>query len=368
MQKIIFIGLLAGGGKERRMCELIRHLYQIGNYKLYLLTIDDGKSSDIAYPYVLPCLEQYLKISRKCSRWETYKTLWNVINKIKPDIIHDWIGYRIGIYLLPHLPLRKFYYISGHLADGNKDSFIHSIINRIVFLFSDKIVSNSYAGILSHKAIKNKSIVIYNGFNPDRLPQTDKSEEIRDSLNLKNKKIISMAARLSPAKDYKMFLDVALRIQKQFDDVIFLIIGKGVMESYLKEYARTKKIENVKFLGFRDDIIDLFKVSDVTLLCSNSEIHAEGVSNSIMESMACGTPVIATEGGGTNEIIENGTNGYIVPPHDDLQMSELLIQLLTDKSLHTKFAQACIQTIQTKFSITKMVNEYINIYNKAVNI
>lgn len=349
------------------MGELIRYLYQTSNYKLYLLYIDDGKTHELDYPYVIECLERYEKIDRQCSRLQTYKSLWRLLNEIKPDIVHDWSGYRIGIYLLPRLFYRKFFYIAGYLADGNKDSFIQSFIYQLVYLFSDKIISNSYAGILSHKAPLKKSIVIYNGFNSDRLSTVNNSSKLRDELKLGDSKIVSMAARVTPEKDYYMFLNVALRVQQKRNDIKFLIIGRGKMENKLKEYAQEKGITNTIFLGFRQDVIDLLKLSDVSLLCSNSDLHAEGVSNSIMESMACGTPVIATDGGGTSEIIETGKNGYIVKPHDDSEMTNILLQILEDDALHNNLSLEGLKTIETKFSISKMVNKYIETYNEAKN-
>lgn len=362
MKKIVFIGSLRGGGKERRMCELIRYLYQLKTYELYLLSIDDGVSNEIVYSYVLNCLHGYKLIDRKCSRINTYKSVGRLLDEIRPDIVHDWVGYRTGIYLLPKLICRKFYYIVGYIADGNKDSFFHSLIYKLIYAFSDKIISNSWAGIISHKVPKSKAQVIYNGFNPDRLPLGDSAVKLRDELLLGDNKVVSMAARLTPAKDYIMFLNVALRVQQSGSNVIFLIIGCGLMEASLKKYMKEHDIRNVKFLGFRKDVLDLLKLSDVTLLCSNNEIHCEGVSNSIMESMACGTPVIATNGGGTSEIIENGKNGFIVTPHDYETMSSILFNLLNDKSLMLRLSSSALQTVQDKFSIQKMVEKYIEIY------
>ena len=347
------------------MGELIRYLYNIGKYELHLLYIDDGKSNEINYPYVTTFLTSYQKINRQCSRWHTYKSLWRQLNEINPDIVHDWSGDRVGIYLLPRLFTKKFYYIAGYLADGNKDPLLHSLIYKAIYYFSDKIVSNSWAGIISHKAPKRKSIVIYNGFNPDRLPSIDHSNELRTKLGIGNNKVVSMVARITPEKDYLMFLNVALTVQQKRNDVTFLIIGQGKLEPTLKQYVNEKKINNVIFLGFRQDVIDLLKLSDVSLLCSNNNLHAEGVSNSIMESMACGTPVIATAGGGTAEIIKNKENGFIVSPHDHSSMSEILLDILDNKELHKTLSNACINTINEQFSITKMVNEYIKIYNEA---
>lgn len=353
-----------GGGKERRMCELIRYLYSLGVYEIHLLSVDDGKSGDIAYPYVLECLKSHQTINRKCSRWQTFKSLYSKINNIKPDIIHDWSGPRVGFYLIPLLVLKKFYYIAGYLADGNKDRLSYAVINKLAFLLSDIVVSNSYAGIKSHKAPKKKSIVIYNGFNLDRIPKVDNEQMLRKEFSLYNKKVVSMVARLTPEKDYTMFLKVAKIINNYRSDIVFFVVGTGPMRNFLENYVTKNNILNVAFLGFRSDVIDILKLSSVSLLCTNNEIHAEGVSNSIMESMACGTPVIATMGGGTPEIIQDGVNGFIVPAHDEIKMANVLLNLIDNEALRDRIIDEGLKTIKSKFSIQKMVSDYESLYRK----
>lgn len=361
MKRILFIGSLQDGGRERRMCELIRHLSTIGGYCIWLLNIRD-QNTKITYSYVFDFVEEYLELDRSDTRWHTFLSLRKIINRIRPNVVHSWIGARINFYLNPFLLFRDFYYIEGSLADGNKDRWLDSLINRVNYCLADAVVSNSWAGIKAHKAPIKKAHVIYNGFNSDRIPSDIEINELRQNLNLRGY-IVSMAARLDPSKDFLMFLDVAKKFQSIRDDTTFLVIGRGNDEMMLKDYVKANGISNVLFLGFRKDVVSLLKLSDVTLLCSNNHIHAEGVSNSIMESMACGTPVIATDGGGTPEIIENGKNGYIVPPKDFECMANRLHELLSDRIRLSKFEKSALDTIKERFTIDGMVHQYIKLYN-----
>lgn len=366
MKKILFLGNLGGGGKERRMTELIRYLHSIGEYKIWLVTIDDGSIYIDAYEYILECCEERLILDRKGNRINTFIQLWSILKRIKPDIVHDWIGARIDLYLNPLLFYRKFYYIAGYLADGNKDSAIIAPIKQLNYYHADVIVSNSWAGVYSHKAPVKKAKVIYNGFNLDRIPQNFDTEAKKKELGI-NEMVVSMAARLDDAKDYIMYLNVAKKIQEKRKDITFLVIGRGKNEQSLKAYAKSIGLNNTRFLGFRNDVVQLLMMSNVSLLCSNNEVHAEGVSNSIMESMACGTPVIATNGGGTPEIIEDGVNGYIVSPKDVETMTSRLEQLLDNKNILNNFGEKSKKTIKTKFSIESMVSQYILLYNNNLS-
>ena len=171
-----------------------------------------------------------------------------------------------------------------------------------------------------------------------------------------------MAARLDRSKDFKMFIDVAKSVSKKMKDTMFLIVGKGQNEEALNEYAKENGVNNVVFCGYRTDVEAIYKASDIGALCTNSEVHAEGVSNSIMEAMACGLPVVATIGGGTAEIVKDGHNGYLVAPKDSEDMAGKIVSLLQDKETRLKYAKNALDTIEERFTIETMTEQYLNVY------
>lgn len=97
-----------------------------------------------------------------------------------------------------------------------------------------------------------------------------------------------------------------------------------------------------------------------------SDTHHEGISNSIMESMASGVPVIATEGGGTSEIINDDINSFIIPRHDVEKAYGLLKNLLSDSNYRRFIGNMAKKHIQEHFLLSKMGSEYIDLYNKLI--
>ena len=95
-------------------------------------------------------------------------------------------------------------------------------------------------------------------------------------------------------------------------DVTFLVIGNGINLEKCRMKARGH--EKIKFLGFQNDIESIVNVFNAGVLLTNQDVHGEGISNSIMEYMALGKPVIATDGGGTKELIVDGKTGFLVQP------------------------------------------------------
>ncbi len=356
-KKIIFVGTLGGGGKERRMCELICYLHELNQYDLYLLT---KKISNVDYPYVMECINDYYELSEN---EPTRTQIKDYIKKIKPDIIHSWHTYLTYQIALMRFVLPKFYFVAGFIADGNKDEGIKERIRTwISCAMSDVVVSNSWAGIYAHKAPKRKSVVIYNGFNPKRIPTDNIVAKTREELRIGDSRVVVMAARMDRMKDFDTFLDAIKILNTKVSGVKYILCGKGEKEDNYRKRVNHEKIDNVLFLGFRKDIEVIFKMSVLSVLCS-AKIHNEGVSNSIMESMAMGTPVIATQSGGTPEIIDDGKNGYIIKPEDAISLAERIEDLLHSDALRNRFSDFAKETIIEKFSIRKMVDDYEALYS-----
>lgn len=351
--KILFLlDSLGGGGFERRMTQLIMGL---------------SEDSDYAEVYVL--LPQNPRIIRKdaleyhCT-YLYYTSSFDIIKKIKgvrPDVIHSCSPVKslfINIYKLFY----KTKYVTGFVADANRPPLLSKKNVGFLFsyVFSDAIVGNSKAGIEAYRCPSKKSHVIYNGFDPKRL-EIDMAEDL-DKIRKSNKVVVSMVAALRDDKDYKAYIDTA-KAMGDNKDVVFLIAGLGPNEEAMKDYCKKSAIDNIIFLGYRMDVINVFKISDVSVLLSNQARHKEGVSNSIMESMAVGTPVIATTGGGTNEIIRNGIDGIIIENNRIETVRTALTKLISDAILRNSMSQSSIKRIKDEFSLITMVNNYKKLYN-----
>lgn len=357
---------LGGGGRERRMLELVKELDKKEHYEQFVILLINkidytdiyntrAKLITIDFPYKL----------------KTVLILLREIKRIAPDIIHVWTEIHyilIVLSLFKHILNYKL--IIGFLADGNP---IRTIINRIAYKMSyfaaDKIVSNSKAGIIAKEADLNKSVVIYNGFTFDRFKffNNYNKADIKKELDIPTLFVVTMMARFNSAKDWDMFLEVAAIIQNKNTDITFIAVGQGDSLQFYMDSAKRNKLNNIIFTGFRKDIDKILFCSDICLLFTNEAVHAEGISNSIMEAMAAGKPVIATEGGGTSEIINNGINGYMILPKEAEKAAGIIIQLLKSDRLYQAISNNARETILNKFSLKNMVQEYVDLYTTILN-
>lgn len=362
MKIIHIISGIGGGGRERRMGQLAIDLntQKYAEQHIIYLVKTDHDYQEIINSGI--CLHHIEYSSRK----ELSKSLMYLIESISPDIVHLWINTPI-ILLVTVLAKFKYRYrlIAGYLADGNKiTGMLNKIAAKFVFTFSDAIISNSKAGLIAKHAPLKKSHIIYNGFDFSRFNASmEDIQAIRNSLLQKKNHAICMVARFSSAKDWDMFFNVAEQIKSTRNDVTFVAVGSGSKLVYYKNQCRNRKIDNTIFLGQRSDVECIIKACDISVLFTNSEVHAEGVSNTIMETMAAAKPIIATAGGGTAEIIEDGNNGYIINPNNTTEAINRINVLLDTPLLIEKVSSAALDTIRTKFLLADKTHEYISLYD-----
>jgi glycosyltransferase involved in cell wall biosynthesis len=120
--------------------------------------------------------------------------------------------------------------------------------------------------------------------------------------------------------------------------------------------------DNVLLTGFRSDVPNLLRCSDIVVLCSETE----SAPLTLLEGLSSGLPVIATSVGGIPEIIQDGVNGFLVPPKDPESIANGILKLANDPKLMKRLGEAARKTILDRYTAEKVVSQYGEIYNKVV--
>jgi glycosyltransferase involved in cell wall biosynthesis len=176
-----------------------------------------------------------------------------------------------------------------------------------------------------------------------------------------------MVASFSIKKDYKTFLEAATIILERRDDVTFLAIGEGDYLNYYEEMGASKYTRYIKFLGLQNPIEPIINIFTIGVLCTSTQVHREGISNSIMEYMALSKPVIATSGGGTNEIVINNVTGCLINQNNVKELVERIEFLVDHKKIAKNMGESGRKRILEKFNIKKMTDTYLELYKKCLN-
>ncbi len=213
---------------------------------------------------------------------------------------------------------------------------------------------------------------LYNCVDLDefRRLSSDERTTLRDDLGIAHTdKVIIMVARVVRQKNQRLVIETAPEILRTCPEARFVFVGGGPDEEEIKTLAKDTGIaERCIFLGRRDDVPRLLGASDVAILPS----FKEGFSNAVLEAMACGLPVIASDVGGNAEIIDPGINGYLLETTSDAaspygiaiptpQFPRLLKRLLTDDDHRMHLGQAAWDRSR-HYGIDAMVREVEQLY------
>lgn len=348
---------LGGGGKERRFVQMVKGLSERSYGELYIILtrLELAYEELESYPLNIIYLDRH--------QYGFFYNFYKLINNIRPDIVQVWSFVPMIYYNIIHLfSIKKPKYCISTAADCNFKSFPlwQKLLFKFSFKLAQKIVGNSRAGLDNYGVPEKKKICIYNGFDEQRLIKYP-DISIRQQLGISTQFVVTMIASFHEGKDWEMFVKAAKLTILKNTDITFLAVGDGSCKKRIENLV-TPKTENIIFTGRRNDVEAILRESDISVLCTNPDKHAEGVSNSILESCAFGVPVIATEGGGTSEIIENGNNGYIIPQKDYVCLSDRILYLLDNRNIRLNMGNCGKRIVEQKFALRNATKRYIDLF------
>ena len=244
-------------------------------------------------------------------------------------------------------------------------------IDRLTFGLSLGYVSNSQAAIdflISHGYNRRKFWLIHNGI--DIKPFYRRSDAEKETIKRKyglplDKLIITCVANLRPPKGHEYLIRALHELKGEGPDFLTLFVGDGPLRGKLEELVRELGLkEQIRFLGFKDreEIPRILAITDIFVLPS----LWEGLPTAIIEAMAAGCPIVASNVAGTPEVVVDGETGFLVPPRDPRALAEKIKLLLQDKTLREKMGRAGIERVKQHFTIERMVREYEDLYRKLM--
>ncbi|MBJ2172610.1 glycosyltransferase [Aureibaculum sp. A20] len=358
MKILFFIESLGPGGKERRLVELIKNLSKNSKYIMEIVLTNNT----LHYKEILDCNVKVHCIIRKRFKKDPrlFYKFYKIAKKFKPDVIHVW-GNLVAIYAIPAKVLLNIPLINNQIANVPNHKSNSLMGPRTSFKYSDLILANSFAGMEAYGAPQEKSKVIYNGFDFNRINKLEDSLEVKKRLNITTDKIVVMVASYSANKDYKTYIEVAKEVLKSRNDVTFVAVGGGNNEIYKKDISGFE--DRIMLLGRHANVENIMNTADIGVLCT----YTEGISNALLEFMALGKPVVITGGGGCVELVEHGQNGYLFEASDKENLSAAIHNLLKEPKLMMRQGERSKQIIKEKFSIDKMMESYADVYREFEN-
>jgi len=299
-----------------------------------------------------------------------YRRLYQTFRRLRPDILHTRNLSALEAQL-PGLLAGIKYRIHGlHGWDINdlsgrnpKYRWLHRVLNPLIHRYIPLSRDLEHYLVNAVGVDTAKITRICNGVDTDRFAPVDPPHKMLLPEAFRDKLIIGTVGRQELVKDqlnlvnaYQQLLTRHPGLQSQ---TALLLVGHGSQHATLQQRVKTDGYaENVWFAGNRTDVPELMAAMDLFVLPSK----AEGISNTVLEAMASGLPVVATAVGGNAELVVPQHTGLLVPKEDPAALAQALYQYLSQPAMLKAHGVAARQRAVDQFSLDKMVGEYQKVY------
>ncbi len=277
-----------------------------------------------------------------------------------------------------HTPLANNWGVPAALLSGvrtivrtehglfRRERHFYYFINAVLGLFNRRILACSNRAKESHVVMdpfsRKKYKTIYNGIDVARYSSFGDTRALRAELGLpEGTPVVGIIGSLIALKGHATFLRMAELVAGERTDVRFLIVGEGPLRQDLEAQARALGLsDRVIFAGVHRDIPEILSLMDVFVLSSTSEAHPL----TILEAMAAGKPVVATDVGGNAESVVDGETGFIVPSEDGEKLFERVKRLLDDPALAQRMGRRGFERVSQEFTVERMVSQTEAVYEE----
>jgi len=306
----------------------------------------------------------------------TIYALYKIIRKEKPNIVETHTakaGFtgRIAAFLA-RVPV-IVHTFHGHVFENYFSIFktkIIILIERFLARLSTKIIvlSRKQLEDIVHKykiAPADKTEIIPLGFEIERFVNLKRNGSLKHELGIsKSRYLIATIGRIVPIKNYEMIFRVIRILQAEHINVHLCVIGDGKLrETYEKKMNGNLNKKYVHFLGWRGDLENIYSSVDLVVITSLNE----GTPFSIIEAMASGVPVVATNVGGIPDLIKDGESGFLCEVGNDYEMAKKIKALLLEEDLKSRITHNARQFVFQRYSYKRLINDMEKFYTSLLD-
>jgi glycosyltransferase involved in cell wall biosynthesis len=354
------IGELGKGGAEYQLVELLRGLDRTAVDPHVVALSAGGFWAGEIRALGIPLVELPSRGHADVAR---LRALRETLRALAPDVLHTILWSANSYGRLAAAGLRVPRVIAAERNVMTRPAWERAIeraLDRVtdLYLVNARAVADE---LVRHGLPRGKMRVVYNGVDLTRFPAFDVDRRAaRAALGLPaDRRLLAQVGRLAPQKDYPTFLRAAAALAERFSDLDVLVVGEGPLRADLERLAATLGLgERVRWLGLRHDVPRILAAVDVMLLTS----RFEGLPNVVIEAMGAGAAVVATDAGGTRELVLSDAYGTVAAPGDVHAIVEGATRFLADESRRAAVARTAHARVETELSTAAMVRATCALY------
>ena len=356
--KLAFITANLGSGGAERVTSLLANQFCQKGYEVEIVFFRNR--------LVFYDLDERVKIvviGEQChseAMWRKMLWLRSYVKKEKPDVV---IPFRVSVYcttILSLLGLSVPILASERIDPHIPDSYWTYLRKLLLPFVKHLVVQTEYIKSYYPKFIQKKTSIIYNPVNDEVFHQIENGElkiENGERLN----RIISVG-RLYPQKNQEMMIRAFAKVADKFPEWQLVIYGEGPLRESLELIVDSLELQDRVLLpGRTEHVIEELRKSKI--FCMSSDY--EGMSNSMIEAICVGLPIITTNVSGTEELIIDGKNGFLVPPNDEEQMAQCFNTLMGSDEFLNQFS-VYNKKLSCRFKTEAIVNQWEQLLNEII--
>lgn len=353
------------------MIQMVTLLQESGDYRVHVASLSTG---GVLRPLIerlqVPVVDFPLTSFYDANMVRQTRRFVSYLKQHKVEIVHSHDFYS-NIFGMTGASLAR---TRGRVASKRETtgtrSRAQSTVERNAFKLARAVVANATAvkdQLIGEGVRKEKIAVIYNGIDLTRFNQNGTRDDALARLSLESlrgRPVITMVANFEyRVKDHPMLLRTAQRVTREVPEAIFVIAGEGELRAETEQLAADLGVKDwCLFTGRCASVPDLLAASDICLLTS----QAEGFSNSILEYMAAGRAVVATNVGGASEAIVEGETGHLVSSGDDETMAARIIELLRNPDRRSQMGANGRRVVEERFSLQSRLSSTSALYQRML--
>lgn len=358
------------GGAERQLQQLAPRLRVLG-YEVVILTRHEKGLKQYEVIDGIPVHRLPSSGPKALAGFTfTISALW-MLTRLQPDLVHAHEILRPASIAITSKRINKHPVIVKILRGGGRGDVYKLKLRPLWKRYWNNLKRNVDAFLVISQEIddelsalgvpEDKRVFLPNGVDTERcLPVSEEQKlKLRAKLSLPPQAcIVTYVGRLVPEKRVDHLLKIWNEIRSKHTDVLLLIVGEGAEEQEL----RAMHVDGVRFTGQVEDAVPYLHASDLFVLPSSTE----GLSNSMLEAMSCGLPVLATTVGGAPDVMRHGESGFLIPPEDVNALRVGLETLLEDAELRFTLGSNARARIEEDFSLDSVAERLAKVYGGLI--
>ena len=368
---------LGTGGLENGLINIINRTPP-DRYRHVIICLTNA--DDFANRITLPDV-QVIQLHKPAGQnFRVFWDLWKTLRTLRPDVVHtrNLASLEMQLVTLLMPGIKRVHGEHGrdiHDLDGTNKKYnllrkaMQPFVHRYIAVSRDLLQWLKHTVAIPEKKLRQ----IYNGVDAGKFSPRQDDAQLGDlappGLLPENAVVVGTVGRLAEVKNQQLLIeavgDLFTKRPILRGTLRLVLVGDGPLKPQLVERVKQLGLSDVVwFSGDRNDVPALMQLMDIFILPS----LAEGISNTLLEAMASGLPVIATRVGGNVELIEEGVNGRLVPANNVVAMADAVAELIDDPALRQSMGEKGLALVRTTFNWEKTVADYLAVYDTLLGV